>query len=198
MRIAAFSILLAAACAKEMKSGALGDSPSPASPTRITAVDSVLPPRSATVQMDQPGYAMLILVAPGHSATLLYPSDSIADNRLGAGTHVLQFQIPEVLVQTDSQRAAAIARARDSGFSARRTRPRGITPLLPTTPTYLLVVTSPQPLSYAKVREKTSGVSIPLDDMEALNAVAKVVKSTIAVEPREWAGYYRHVEIRPP
>jgi hypothetical protein len=199
VRIAAFSILLAvAACAKEMKSGALGDSPSPASPTRITAVDSARPPRSATVQLDQPGYAMLILVAPGHSATVLYPGDSTTDNRLDAGTHVLQFVIPEVLVQSDSQRAAAMARARDSGFSARRTRPRGVTPLLPTTPTYLLVVTSPQPLSYSRVREKTTGVSIPLDDMEALNAVAKVVKSTIAVEPREWAGYYQHIEIRPP
>lgn len=141
---------------------------------------------------------MLILVAPGHSATLLYPGDSTTDNRLSAGTHVLRFQIPEVLVQTDSQRAAAMTRARDSGFSARRTRPRGTMPLLPTTPTYLLAITSPQPLSYSKVREKTAGVSIPLDDMEALNAVAKTVKSTLTVEPREWAGYYQHAEIRPP
>lgn len=199
MRIAAFSVLLTiAGCAKEIKSGPIGDSPSPASPTRITAVDSARPPGSATVQLDQAGYATIILVAPGHSATLLYPADSVSDNRLAAGAHVLRFQIPEVLVQSDSQRAAAMARARDSGFSARRTRPRGATPLLPTTPTYLLVVTSPQPLNYARVREKTTGVTIPLDDLEALNAVAKAVKSTIPAEPREWAGYYQRVEIRPP
>jgi hypothetical protein len=185
-------------CGKQANFGPLGDSPTPPSPTRITAVDSALPPRNVSVQLDQPGYAAVILVAPGHSATILYPPDSATDNRLNAGSHTLRFQIPEMLVQTDSQRMAAITRARDSGFSARRTRPRGITPLSPATPTYLLVITSPQQLSWPKIREKTAGVSIPLEDMEALNAISKAVKSTLAAEPREWAGYYRHVEIRPP
>lgn len=199
MRIATILLFLAvAACATQTTSGALGDSPSPASPTRITAVDTALPPQNVTLQLDQAGSATVILVAPGHSATLLYPSDSTTDNRLSAGKHVLRIQIPEFLVQSDSQRAAAIARARDSGFSARRTRPRGTMPLLPTTLTYLLVVTSPQQLSFTRVRERTAGVSIPLEDMEALNAVAKAVKGTLAREPRVWAGYYQLVEIRPP
>lgn len=200
MRSAAKSIVLLAslACAKQATFGALGDSPSPPSPTRITAVDSTRPPRSISLQLDQPGFVVVMLIAPGHSATLLYPPDSATDNRLAAGAHTLRVEIPEQLVQTDSQRAAAMARARDSAFSARRTRPRGMTPLLPTTPTYILVITSPQQLSFSRVREKTVGVSIPLDDMEALNAVAKAVKSTLANEPREWAGYYQLVEIRPP
>ena len=47
------------------------------------------------------------------------------------------------------------------------------------------------------MRDKTVGVTIPIEDVEALNAIAKAVKSTLAVEPREWAGYYQHVEIRP-
>ena len=199
MRIATILVFLAAAaCSKQTTFGALGDSPNPASPTRITAVDSAHPPHTVTLQLDRPASTAVILVAPGHSATLLFPSDSSTDNRLSAGTHVLRIQIPEYLVQTDSQRAAAMARARDSGFSARRTRPRGILPLLPTTPTYLLVVTSPQQLSFSRVRERTAGVSIPIEDMEALNAVAKAVKGTLASEPREWAGYYQLVEIRPP
>jgi hypothetical protein len=199
-RSAATSLGLLAflASAKHATSGALGDSPSPPSPTRITAVDSTRPPQSISLQLDQPGFVVVMLIAPGHSATLLYPPDSATDNRRSAGAHTLRVEIPEQLVQTDSQRAAAMARARDSGFSARRTRPRGVTPLLPTTPTYFLVITSPQQLSFSRVREKTAGVSIPLEDMEALNAVAKAVKSTLASEPREWAGYYQLVEIRPP
>jgi hypothetical protein len=32
--------------------------------------------------------------------------------------------------------------------------------------------------------------------MEALNAVAKAVKSTIPNEPREWGGYYQLVELK--
>ena len=199
MRLAAIPILFAfAACSKQATFGALGDSPSPASPSRITAVDSTRPPQHVTLQLDNPGSVVVMLVAPGHSATLLYPPDSATDNRMSAGEHVVRIQIPEMLVQTDSQRMAAMARARDSGFSARRTRPRGMAPLMPGTPTYLLLVTSPRPLDYTRIRDKTAGVSIPLEDMEALNAMAKAVKGTIMVEPREWAGYYRLVEIRPP
>ena len=199
MRLAAaIGFVMLASCSKQANFGPLGDSPTPPSPTRITAIDSALPPRYVSVQLDQPGYATVILVAPGHSATILYPADSAADNRLGAGSHTLPFQIPEMLVQTDSQRMAAITRARDSGFSARRTRPRGITPLSATTPTYFLVISSPQQLSWQRMREKTAGVTIPIYDMEALNAIAKAVKSTLATEPREWAGYYRQAEIRPP
>jgi hypothetical protein len=199
VRLAAIPILFVfAACSKQATFGALGDSPTPASPSRITAVDTVLPPQHVTLQLDRPGYTVIVLVAPGHSATLLYPPDSTTDNRLSAGASVVRFQIPEILVQTDSQRTAAMTRARDSGFSARRTRPRAMTPLMPTTPTYLLVITSPHQLDFTRVRERTVGVSIPLDDLEALNAVAKSVKGTITSEPREWAGYYRLVEIRPP
>jgi hypothetical protein len=190
-------LVMLTSCSPQAKFGPLGDSPTPASPTRITAVDTARPPRQVSVQLDQAAYATVILVAPGHSATILYPADSATDNRLGAGSHTLRFQIPEALVQTDSQRIAAITRTRDSGFSARRARPRGIVPLSATTPTYLLVITSPQLLSVARMREKTTGVSIPINDMEALNAIAKAVKSTLAAEPREWAGYYQQVEIRP-
>lgn len=198
MRLAVtIGLVVLASCAKQANSGPLGDSPTPSSPTRIIAVDSARPPRHLSVQLDAPGYATVILVAPGHSATILYPADSATENRLGAGSHTLRFQIPEALVQTDSQRMAAITRARDSGFSARRIRPRGITPLNPATPTYLLVITSPQQLAWQRLREKTAGVSIPIAEMEALSAVAKAVKSTLAAEPREWAGYYREVEIRP-
>ena len=192
--IVVLATLAFAACARQTPSGALGDAATPSSPTRITAVDSVRPPRHVSVQLDQAGSAVVMLIAPGHSATILYPPDSATDNRLAAGAHTLSFQIPELLVQTDSQRAAAMARARDSGFSMRRTRPRGITPLLPTTPTYLVVITSPQQLSFARIREKTAGVSIPLADMEALNAVAKAVKTTLP-EPRALSGFYQIVEI---
>jgi hypothetical protein len=49
-----------------------------------------------------------------------------------------------------------------------------------------------------RVHDKLTGVSIPTDDMEALNAVAKAVKSTLPTEPREWAAYYRLVDLTTP
>jgi len=195
--IAGLGEIAAGACASFPKAGAVGEMP--AAPTRITAVDSAYPPRSLSLQLDQAAYTAVLLVAPGHSATLLYPTDSTTDNRLNAGAHVLQVTVPASLLETDSARIAGLIRQRDSA----RVRPRGgptiRTPALPpTTPTYFLVVTSPQPLSHRRIIEKTTGVSIPLDDLEALNAVGKAVKSTIDVEPRAWTGFYQLVHLRKP
>jgi hypothetical protein len=191
-------VLCGTACASAPTAGPLGEGAlvRPA----ITFVDSAFPPRHATVQLNQSGYVALLLVAPGHSATLLFPNDSDANNQFAAGAHQIAFQIPGFLAVTDSARAQERAqRGRDTSrlsTRARASRTGTMAPLPPSTPTYLLVVTSPQPLHYRRIIEKTAGVSIPLLDMEALNAVGKAIKSTIANEPREWAGYYRLVELR--
>ena len=42
--------------------------------------------------------------------------------------------------------------------------------------------------------DKTAGVSIPLVDNEALNAVGKAIRSTLP-EPRTMAGYYQIIEL---
>ena len=193
-------VLVGVACASSPNAGALGEGSSQL--PRIVGVDTAYPPRGLSVQLQQPAYVAVLLVASGHSATLLFPRDSITTNQRTAGTHFLAFEVPEFLVQSDSQRATAILARRDSGRAnaarARAQRPRAVAPLLPTTPTYLLVVTSPQPLAFQRIIEKTAGVSIPVDDMEALNAVSKAVKSTIPAEPRDWAGYYQAVALRRP
>ena len=41
-------------------------------------------------------------------------------------------------------------------------------------------------------------MSIPSVELEALNAAAKAVKSTIQGEPREISGYYQRIELRRP
>jgi hypothetical protein len=203
VRIASLlSIVLALACAKPVTFGPL-DGGTAAAPS-IVSVDSTRPPKSVSVKLDRDGYVVVVLVATGHSATLLFPRDSITDNRRSAGTHHIAFEIPRQLVRVDSARADQNARTQQRADSANRaartrTRPTGIAmgPLLPTTPTYLLVITSAQPLTYARVLERTAGVSIPITDSEALNAIAKAVKNTIPSEPRDWAGYYQAVPLVP-
>jgi hypothetical protein len=194
---------MTAACASSPDAGALGEG-STLQP-RIVGVDSTRPPRSVSIQLDQPSYVALLLVAPGHSATLLYPSDSSTSNRMSAGTNGIAFEIPSLLVGSDSgfmiRRPGERSRtdsARPAGARARAGTPRDPTsgrPIPPETPTYLLLVTSPQPLQYARILEKTAGVSIPLVESEALNAVGKAIKSTLQTEPREWAGYFQLVEL---
>ena len=167
----------------------------------ITAIDSARPPKSVSVRIDRDAYIVVLLVAPGHSATLLYPRDSATDNHMTAGSHDLAFAVPSPLVPNDSANTRIAERNRQRLDSTVRSRSRNRTggnplpPILATTPTYLLVITSPQQLSYARVLDKTAGVSIPLADTEALNAVGKAIKSTLVQEPREYAGYFQLIAL---
>ena len=193
----------ASSCASSVTHGALSESSMSAA--SIAAVDSATPPRSVDVQLERDAWLVLLLVAPGHSATLLYPTDSLTSNKLNAGTHHLEFKVPEHLVVTESAKAADNAKAREDYDSAARRRARNRTtgfsppPLTPATPTYLLVVSSPHRLTYARVIDKTAGVSIPTLDHEALSAVGKAVKSTLSSqEQREWAGYFYQISVVQP
>lgn len=190
--------LLGAGCASNPGGGTLGEG-GVAEP-RITAIDSSVPPRSATVQLKQSAYVALFLVAPGHSVSLLYPTDSTTDNRRAAGTHVLPFEVPPLLVETDSQR---LVRMRDAQRAATRRRrpapsagPVNVGPIPAAVNPYLLLLTAQQELDYNRMIEKTGGVSIPNVDTEALNAVAKAVKATLTSEPRAWSGHYQSVLLR--
>jgi hypothetical protein len=189
--------LFVASCASSPGGGTLGEG-GIAEP-RITAVDTAVPPRDATVQLEQPAYVALFLVAPGHSVSLLYPADSSTDNRHVPGAHRVQFEVPETLVETDSQRIARIREAQRTSPRRRRaaTATAGNTGPLPSTVMpYLLLITSPQELDYRRMLLKTGGVSIPTVDSEALNAVAKAIKATLPAEPRNWSGHYLPVVLR--
>jgi hypothetical protein len=199
------ALALSASCAvPSLVGGPLGEGASDY-PT-ITAVDtSTYPPKRMSIKLDKDAYAVLILVAPGHSASLLYPPDSTTDNRLAAGAHDIAFEVPAPLALSDSARLrrAREERARaDSAFSSRSrpTSPQGpaMRPIAIDATTYLLVVTSPQPLVYKRVLDKTAGWSIPVDDMQALNSVAKQVKATITNSPRDWSAAFHVVALQPP
>jgi hypothetical protein len=175
-------LLPAAACVNAPTAGSLGEGSShqPA----IVAVDSAVPPRAATIRLGERAHAALLLVAPGHSSTLLWPPDSTTDNELGAGSHRLAVDIPDPLLRVDTV-------ARQPGDVRIRTRTRpGMSAIPPETRTYLLLVTSPRPLVYRRMLDVTAGVSIPIVEIEALNAVAKAVKGTIPDEPRPWSAHY--------
>lgn len=179
---------LLAGCASAPVSGLLGEG-TDHEPT-IVSVDSTRPPMAATVRLQQSSYVALVLVAPGHSATLLYP-DSTTDNHLQAGSHRLRFSIPDLLLRVDTVR-------REPGDPTVWGRTRsGMSAIPRDAITYLLLLTSPQPLTYPAIFKVTAGVSIPIVEMEALNAVAKAVKSTLPEEPRRWAGHFVQVGLYP-
>jgi hypothetical protein len=190
---------LATACATVVPVGGSIDEGTTDNPT-IVSVDSAIPPASLSVRVEKDAYAVVLLVAPGHSASLLYPKDSTVDNRLSAGTHELKYDIPGRLVPPDSARRAREQQARrDTTIRMQARPPSGgmpyLPPVNPEASSFLLVVTSPQPLVYRRVLDKTAGWSIPVEDMEALNAISKQVKSTIVAEPRAWGAAFHAVKL---
>jgi hypothetical protein len=186
--------VLGLACVSAPNAGRLADDSS--MDPRILASDSGHPPKSATIQLDRPGYVALLLVAPGHSATLLYPRDSATNNQLGAGAHQLTFQIPSGLVLSDTAADNRGRLRRDTATAARvRTRIVATPPIDPAMGSFLLLLTSPQRLDYARMVERTRGVSLPTIDTEALNAIAKAIKSTLSLEPRDLAGFFYRIRL---
>lgn len=186
--------VLCTACASAPNSGRLVDGS--ALEPRIVGFDTARPPRSATIQLDQPGYVALLLVAPGHSATLLYPRDSATNNQMRAGAHQITFQIPTGLVLSDTAMENRGRLRRDTTTAARpRTRTVASNPIDPAMGSFLLLLTSPQRLDYARMVERTSGVSLPTIETEALNAIAKAIKSTLSMEPRDLAGFFYRIQL---
>ncbi len=170
------------------------------SPT-IVSVDSGLPPKRVSIRLEKDASVVVILVAPGHSAFVLFPKDSVVDNRLAAGAHDIAFEIPGHLILSDSARLLRARQLRAFSDSSGRARARPTSasgmmpPINPEVPSYLLVITSPQPLVYQRVLDKTVGWSIPVVEQEALNSVAKQVKSTITGEPRDWSAAYLAIKL---
>lgn len=143
-------------------------------------------PRHLTVQLARPANVAVFLVVPGRGSELLFPADSLQSQYVEQGSH---------LVETSRARAAL----NDSSRLVRRPTPapaptsqqppqrggrgqRGLGDSLPAlglnSRGYLLIYASQQPLPYATLKNRVSGLSIPIEDDDALNTVTKLIRST--------------------
>lgn len=194
MRKIVLVLMAAAACSsRPAKPRLVGDAPELGA--KLTLTDSVSPPRQVTVEVAQPSSAVLVYVVPGQGASLVYPADTLHSARLEAGPHVVRPEYPRVR-NTRAALDSALRRQRDSiarrnprGTAARAMDPsmsapaQGFAP-----PGYLMLVATKASLDPAAVARRIAGVTIPLDEREALSAVGKLVRSTAAVVA-PWAGY---------
>ncbi len=141
-------------------------------------------PRHLTVQLGRPANVAVFLVVPGRGSTLLFPADSNQSQYMEGGSH---------LVETSLARAAAL---NDSSRLVRRPTPapaptsqqppqrggRGNRPFNDSLPAiganqhgYLLIYASQEPLQYSTLATRVSGISIPIEDTDALNTVTKLI-----------------------
>lgn len=159
------------------------------------------PPHVATVTLGAPAYAAVLYVVPGIGAAIVYP-DSTSPNRLPAGQSTVTLGFPKTSLNRDSVLAAARQRQR----TGRPTRSRDTLPGLGTgalaTPNplnvpigHLLLVASPEPITYAQLKRRVEGITIPAEDDEALSTVVKLVRATLP-ERATWAAASREIELR--
>lgn len=162
-------------------------------------------PDTLTVTLTQAANVAVLFVVPGRGATLVYPADSTTSNHLNGGTERIAVKFPKAPARDSILRRRAAERTTDrrrggrSGANTpltRDTMPRFLadTSLGLASGGYLLMLASPSPLSYSAIRRRTEGVSIPLDDDEALNTVVKLVRGTLP-EGSAWAALSKEIDI---
>ena len=204
---------LAAACASGPEIRKLGDygAVGPA----FTTPQGQKTPQEITVSLNQPSYVAALFVVPGRGAVIVYPTDSAARSRLDAGSHTIPVHFAETPFNRDSMLAAirrqgqgggsrgnppprvrqdtmrrdSIRLRGDSGrFGALRDPGPGASPI-----GYLLLVASSSEIPLSTLERRVNGITIPIDDEEALSTVMKLVKSALP-DGSNLAGYAKELD----
>jgi hypothetical protein len=150
-------------------------------------------PLHLTVQLARPANVAVFLVAPGRASRLLFPADSTQSTYVEAGSHLVETSLTKATL-SDTSRLMRLppqqTGARPSG--SRGGRPGSGRDTLPTFAFnqhgYLLIYASQEPLSYAALNTRVAGLSIPIEDNDALNTVTKLIRETTS-KTGPWAAF---------
>ena len=216
-RLLIASVAAVAACASGPQIRKLGDYGS-VNPL-FTTPSNQKTPTQMTVNLTQPAYVAALFVVPGRGAVIVYPTDTTMDTHVDAGSHTIPVHFAQTPFNRDSMLAAI---RRGAQGSTRRnpqpqpqptvrsdtlfrdtTRARGDSSRLGglrgepgpgASPIgYLLLVASPNQMPLATLQRRINGITIPIDDDEALSTVMKLVKSVLP-DGTNLAGYARELD----
>ncbi|HKN65696.1 MAG TPA: hypothetical protein VJW73_05430 [Gemmatimonadaceae bacterium] len=214
-RVLIASVVAVTACASGPEIRKLGDYGS-VNPL-FTTPPNQKTPREITVNLTQPAYVAALFVVPGRGAVIVYPTDTTMDTHVDAGSHTIPVHFTETPFNRDSMLAAI--RRGSQGTTRRNPQPspsiRPDTLFRDTTRTrgdstrlgglrgepgpgaspigYLLLVASPTQMPLATLQRRINGITIPIDDDEALSTVMKLVKSALP-DGTNLAGYARELD----
>jgi hypothetical protein len=207
------TVVAASACASGPEIRKLGDYPT-VQPL-FTTPQNQKTPSEITVNLARPSYVAALFVVPGRGAVIVYPTDTSADTHLDAGAHTIPIHFTERAYNRDSALAmlrrgnqgrgrggnptprtprdtfpgdSARSRGDSSRVGAFREASPGSSPI-----GYLLLVASPREIPLMNLERRVNGITIPIDDDEALSTVMKLVKSTLP-DGTTLAGYARELD----
>lgn len=145
-------------------------------------------PQHLTVTLKQPANVAIFLVVPGRGSQLLFPADSTQSAHLTAGTHQIVTSIEKNALSDSSRlirRPSQLPGERSSGGRGGYGREgNGIN----LARGYLLAYATPDSLPYTALSTRVSGISIPIDDDDALATVTKLIRETTHTTGN-WAAY---------
>jgi hypothetical protein len=212
-RVLIASVAAATACASGPQIRKLGDYGS-VNPL-FTTPPNQKTPREITVSLTQPAYVAALFVVPGRGAVIVYPTDTAMSTHVDAGSHSIPVHFAETPFNRDSMLAAF--RRNSQGGTRRNPQPtiRSDTTRPDTTHFrsdtarlaalrgepgsgaspigYLLLVASPTEIPFATLQRRVNGITIPIDDDEALSTVMKLVKAALP-DGTNLAGYARELD----
>jgi hypothetical protein len=152
-------------------------------------------PRRLTVQLARPANVAVFLVVPGRGSELLFPADSLQSQYMEGGSHLVETSRARVALNDTSRliRRPTPAPAPTSQNPPQRgnrtnNRPFDSLGVGMNAHGYLLIYASQEPLSYNTLKTRVSGLSIPIEDDDALNTVTKLIKGTTKTSG-PWAAY---------
>lgn len=160
---------------------------------KVAATKGERVPQHITIQLAKPAYVAVFLVVPGRGSVLLFPDDSLNNGHMDAGAHQVETSVAR---QAFSDSSILIRRAPPPG---NRTGARGrggyggtgrdsLGALTFNQHGYLLIYASPEPLPYSILSTRVAGLSIPIDDDDALNTVTKLIRERTHTTGT-WAAY---------
>ncbi|HEY2378510.1 MAG TPA: hypothetical protein VGH98_21195 [Gemmatimonadaceae bacterium] len=216
-RILLALVVTTAACSSGPEIRKLGDYGTVA--PLFTTPQNEKTPTQITVNLARPSYVTALYVVPGRGAVIVFPTDTAMNTHVDAGQHTIPVQFRERAFNRDSMFAAI--RRQQQGRNPNPSQPppvfrdtarrdsvrygsdsgttsRGLGPLREPGPGaspigYLLLVASPTEIPLAGLRHRVNGVTIPIDDDEALSTVMKLVKSTLP-DGTNLAGYAKELD----
>jgi hypothetical protein len=161
---------------------------------KVAATPGERLPLHVTAQLARPANVAIFLVMPGRSTILLFPQDSLQSQYVEAGSHLLETSMAKATAKDSS---SLIRRPGQGPVGTRPTNPNQSRSRNPrdTLPTFgfnqrgfLLMYASQQPLPYSTLMSKVAGLTVPIEDTDALNTVTKLVRERTGTSG-PWAAY---------
>ncbi len=188
---ALFGVLLGCASSQPHVFGQYNDLAPKVAPTQGERI-----PQHLTVQIARPANVAVFLVAPGRASRLLFPADSVQSSYVEAGSHLVETSLARAAI-ADSSRLIRRP-AEQTGGNRQPGNPRGGRGSMTARDSlpvfafnqhgYLLIFASQEPLNYAALSSRVAGLSIPIEDDDALNTVTKLIRATTS-RNGPWAAY---------